>query len=63
MFGRAMNQGNCAYSYKARMSGNVDGDNLSGNIDYTTSTNGAPDCGALQGCKTTQQFNGTRPPS
>jgi hypothetical protein len=58
----AMSQGSCAYTINARLLGNVMGDFLSGSIDYTAATNGAPDCGALTGCKTTQQYNGTRPP-
>jgi hypothetical protein len=59
---RALTQGGCAYTVNANARATLSGDVLSGTIDYTPATNGSPDCGALEGCVTTQAFNGTRPP-
>jgi hypothetical protein len=60
---RALSKGNCAYTINARATGAIDGDVLTGQIDYTAATNANPDCGTLEGCHTVQNFNGTRPPS
>jgi len=59
---RSASQGNCAYTVNATMLATSMGDFLSGTITYTAATNGSPDCGALQGCQSIQDFNGTRPP-
>lgn len=56
-------QSGCTYTVNATMNGDLDGDYLSGTIDYRASTNGSPDCGTLENCLTRQMFNGTRPPS
>ena len=56
-------QGNCAYTINATVNASLDGDVLIGTIDYTAKTNQNPDCGTKTTCKTTQSFNGTRPPS
>lgn len=56
-------QGSCAYTHDAVLTGTIDGDFLSGHIDYQARTNGQPDCGTLTGCTSTQDFNGTRPPT
>jgi hypothetical protein len=55
--------GACTYTVNAVLSATVDGDLLQGAIEYRPSTNGSPDCGALDDCSTSQRFNGSRPPS
>ena len=55
-------QGSCSYSVNAITTATARGDSLAGEIDYTTVTNGSPDCGALQGCHSVQSFGGARPP-
>ena len=60
---RSLSKGNCAYTIDARATGEISGDILTGQIDYTAVTNDNPDCGTLTGCHTVQTFNGTRPPS
>jgi hypothetical protein len=59
---RSITQGGCAYTVNANAVATLSGDTLAGTIDYTTSTNGSPDCGAIEACVSTQAFNGTRPP-
>jgi len=54
--------GNCTYTINATVDATLDGDFLSGTIDYAAQTNGGTDCGAKNGCHTKQSFNGTRPP-
>jgi hypothetical protein len=56
-------QGNCAYTTDGAVEATFTGDTMQGTVTYTRVTNGNPDCGALTGCKTTQQFSGARPPS
>lgn len=55
--------GNCTYTYNAELSGTVTDDTMTGRIDYTAKGNGNPDCAAIDGCVTFQEFNGTRPPT
>jgi hypothetical protein len=52
----------CSYFVNAVIEADLEGDLLTGEIHYSTATNGSPDCGTLQGCETVQAFNGTRPP-
>ena len=59
---RQLVQNGCSYNVIGTMHGPLEGDFLSGDIDYTTATNGSPDCGDLQTCSSRQEFNGTRPP-
>ena len=59
---RSLAQGNCAYTINATVDASLDGDLLEGSIVYTAATNGNPDCSTLDGCESTQDFNGTRPP-
>jgi hypothetical protein len=59
---RATSSGNCTYTINAEISAQLDGDVLTGAIDYRSATNGNPDCGAIEGCVSRQDFNGTRPP-
>lgn len=54
--------GNCAYTYTATATATLSGDAIQGTIDYTPETNKGTDCTTIEGCKTTQAFNGTRPP-
>ena len=65
LFGtRTSNSGNCTWTYNANLEADLSGDVLTGTIDYQPKTNGNPDCTATQNsCKSTQDFNGTRPPS
>jgi hypothetical protein len=58
----AKQQGNCTYTVNATVSAVSSGDVLQGQIRYTAATNGNPDCASLEGCVSSQSFNGTRPP-
>jgi hypothetical protein len=63
LFGtRTSNTGNCTYTYNSEIHAAVTGDVLTGQIDYTAATNGNPDCAAITDCRSSQDFNGTRPP-
>jgi len=55
--------GNCTYTYNSRITATIDGDALTGRIEYRAADNGNPDCAPLSGCLTYQDFNGTRPPT
>jgi hypothetical protein len=55
--------GNCTYTYNALIDGSISGDTLSGRIVYTAATNDNPDCAALDGCSSYQDFNAIRPPA
>jgi hypothetical protein len=55
--------GNCTFTYDAAIDTHLDGDVLTGEIHYTTATNGNPDCAPIADCVTVQDFNGTRPPT
>ncbi len=55
-------QGNCTYTVNSTITAAIDGDVLTGDIRYSAATNNNPDCGALTGCTSRQDFNGTRPP-
>lgn len=59
---RSRSQGNCAYTINSTIEAEIDGDVLTGSISYTAATNQNPDCAALEGCVSRQDFNGTRPP-
>lgn len=54
--------GNCTYTINSTMVADFDNDVLRGQLRYQAATNGNPDCAALQGCVTIQEFNGARPP-
>lgn len=60
---RSATEGSCTWTVNATVYADIDGDVITGDIEYTDATNGAPDCGARDGCLTVQHFNGTRPPS
>jgi hypothetical protein len=59
---RPQQSGNCTFTYNANLRGSISGDALTGRVDYTAATNGNSDCAPLDGCKSSQDFNGTRPP-
>jgi len=65
LFGmRQLTMGSCSYTINGTMTGSLAGDAISGTIDYTSKTNGHPDCTSMmiEGCHSIQAFNGTRPP-
>ncbi|HEY4243961.1 MAG TPA: hypothetical protein VGM88_29305 [Kofleriaceae bacterium] len=59
---RSNNTGNCTYTFNADLDAKIDGDTLTGTLTYTGAGNGNSDCIEITGCKSIQQFNGTRPP-
>ncbi len=59
---RSQSSGNCTFTYNSVIASSLDGDVLTGRIDYRAATNGNPDCAAITGCVSFQDFNGTRPP-
>jgi len=59
---RSNTSGNCTYTFNSEIRAVIDGDILTGQINYTSATNGNPDCSAITGCRSFQDFNGTRPP-
>ena len=63
LFGtRSNSTGNCTYTYNSEIHAVLDGNVLTGQIDYHTATNNNPDCAAIKDCRSFQDFNGTRPP-
>jgi hypothetical protein len=58
---RALQDGNCSYTYNATVTATQSKDAIEGTITYATKTNGNPDCTAIE-CSAKQRFNGTRPP-
>ena len=58
----AQHSGNCTYTADGEIKATLSGDSLAGTIDYTTQTNNDTDCTGIQGCLSTQDFNGSRPP-
>jgi hypothetical protein len=55
--------GSCEFTYNAHLDGDIDGDVIIGTITYTAVSADLPDCEAVAGCESVQDFNGTRPPS
>ena len=63
LFGSRTNtSGNCTFTYNSEIHAVLDGNVLTGQIDYITATNNNPDCAAIDDCRSFQDFNGTRPP-
>jgi hypothetical protein len=58
----AHREGACTWTWIARVDGEIDGDLLTGYVEYVAATNGHDDCGQRNDCATTQEFNATRPP-
>ena len=52
----------CTHFVNSTMDATLSGDVLIGTLTYTMADNGAPECAALVGCESVQDFNGTRPP-
>jgi hypothetical protein len=53
----------CAYTIQATMAGSSDGDTIQGQLTYTETTNGSPDCGYHATCSSVQSYAGARAPS
>ena len=63
LFGtRGQQRGNCSFTFNSNIDASISGDTLTGRIEYRAATNANPDCAALEGCVSFQEFNGTRPP-
>lgn len=63
LFGtRSQMRGNCTLTFNSEIDATLAGDALAGRIDYKAATNDNPDCAAVEGCVSFQEFNGTRPP-
>jgi hypothetical protein len=63
LFGtRSTTTGNCTYTLNAAIRAVAGGSSLSGQIDYTSATNGNPDCSAIEKCDSFQDLSGTRMP-
>lgn len=58
---RSMTQGNCTYTYNAQLLMAVDGDVMTGRINYRSAHNNNSDCAAIT-CLSYQDLTGTRPP-
>ena len=61
--GEPLVMGQCSFRYQLHLSGELNGDILTGTLDITTVTNGSPDCGNKEDCHSLETFNGSRPPS
>ena len=59
---QALMNGNCAYTLNAELDGKLNGDSISGRLNFTAKTNGNPDCAVLETCVSYQEFTGSRPP-
>jgi hypothetical protein len=55
--------GACTFTVNGVVSAEVVGDTIAGQIQYRPSTNGSPDCGALEQCSNRQDVSGARPPA
>jgi hypothetical protein len=62
LFGtRSNTTATCTYTFNSEINAQVDGDKITGQIDYSAATNGSVDCAALVNCRSFQDFAGTRP--
>ena len=52
----------CTYTYRSEITGTFANNALSGQIRYTTATNGAPSCSSLMSCVSFADYSGSRPP-
>jgi hypothetical protein len=59
---KSNNTGNCTYTYNGEIIATLTGDSLEGTLDIIGAGNGNPDCAGITGCKSFEDFNGTRPP-
>jgi hypothetical protein len=63
LFGvRSNTTGNCTYTFNSEIRAVLDGDALSGRIDYVSATNNNPDCVGIMDCRSFQSFDGSRSP-
>ncbi|HMG24915.1 MAG TPA: hypothetical protein VK607_26445 [Kofleriaceae bacterium] len=61
LFGtRSATSGNCTYTLNSEIRAVLSGDTLDGQIDYTSATNGNPDCAGIESCDSFQELTGTR---
>jgi hypothetical protein len=56
-------QGNCTLTVDAELNATLEGDVLTGRINYRWHGNGNSDCAPYDGCLSYQDMNGTRPPT
>ena len=56
-------QGECSYAWKGKLSANLDGDTLTGSLNYTPDANGHADCSTYKviGCSRSLTFKYMRP--
>jgi hypothetical protein len=59
---RSATMGNCTLTVDANLLATLDGDVLTGRINYRYHGNGNTDCAPYDGCISFQEMNGTRPP-
>jgi len=59
---RSFNMGNCTLTIDSDLQATINGDVLTGRINYHYHGNGNSDCGPYHGCTSYQEMNGTRPP-
>jgi hypothetical protein len=59
---QSMGSGGCAYTIDATFDATFDNNAISGTVSYTSATNNNSACGAINGCVTTQDIAGSRPP-
>jgi hypothetical protein len=59
---RSTTMGNCTLTGDAQLLATLNGDVLTGRINYSYHGNGNPDCAPYDGCVSYQDMNGTRPP-
>lgn len=52
----------CMYTFDGEIDASLDGDTLSGRVEYRAQTNGDASCGTREDCLSVQEFNATRPP-
>lgn len=57
---RTYMSGNCTYTYNSEIHAVLDGDQIDGQIEYTSQGNDNPDCAPIDGCRSIQEFTGAR---
>lgn len=58
----ALSSGNCAYTFDGVILATAGANSLAGRVEYRAVTNNQPDCAAIAGCLSYQDFSGSRPP-
>lgn len=59
---KSFNMGNCTLTIDSELLATLNGDVLTGRINYHYHGNGNTDCAPYDGCTSYQDMNGTRPP-